>query len=213
VSAGPPSDAAGAVPVIGLAGGIGAGKSAVARALERLGCVVSDSDTEAKAMLDEPEVRGLLTTRWGGDILDTDGKVDRRAVARVVFSSEAERVWLESVIHPRLHDRRAELRKQAQADGAPGFVIDAPLLFEAGLDAECDAVIFVDCPREERLRRVREGRGWDDAELARREKAQMPLDEKRQRSDYLVRNADDPAALEAEVREAFRHIRRDFASR
>lgn len=197
------------MPVIGLAGGIGSGKSAVARVLERLGCVVSDSDTEAKAMLDEPEVRGLIEGRWGDSVVGADGRADRGAIARIVFSDEAERAWLESVVHPRLHARRAERRQEAEDSGAQGFVIDAPLLFEAGLEAECDAVIFVDCPREIRLRRVRENRGWDEAELARREKAQMALDDKRRRSDYVVRNAGDQAALEAGVREAFRHIRRD----
>ncbi len=203
----------GRMPVIGLAGGIGSGKSAVARVLEGLGCVVSDSDTEAKAMLDEPEVRGLIEARWAGSengpVFGADGRADRGAIARIVFSDQAERAWLESVVHPRLHAQRAERRQEAEHAGAQGFVIDAPLLFEAGLEAECDAVIFVDCPRETRLRRVRENRGWDEAELARREKAQMPLDDKRRRSDYVVRNAGDQAALEAGVREAFRHIRRD----
>jgi dephospho-CoA kinase len=197
--------------VIGIAGGIGSGKSAVARVLGDLGCVVSDSDTEAKALLDDPEVRGLLVTRWGGGVVGREGLADRGAIAKIVFGDDAERAWLESVIHPRLHGRRAALLAEAEAAGAEGFVIDAPLLFEAGLTGECDAVIFVDSPRSERLRRVGEARGWDEAELDRREKAQMPLDDKRQRSEYLVRNAGDLAALEAGVREAFRRIRRDFS--
>ncbi|HHN77349.1 MAG TPA: dephospho-CoA kinase, partial [Phycisphaerales bacterium] len=79
---------------------------------------------------------------------------------------------------------------------------------EAGLENECDAVIFVDCPRPERVRRVREGRGWGESELIRREKAQMPLDEKRRRSDYVVLNTGNPEELEAGVREAFEQIRR-----
>lgn len=201
------------MPVIGLAGGIGSGKSTVAGVLERLGCVVSDSDAAARALLDDPTVRGLIVSRWGDEILMPEGGVDRRAVARVVFSDSGERTWLESVVHPRLGIQRQEARRRAQDAGAAGFVIDAPLLFEAGIDVECDAVIFVDCPREERLARVRAGRGWDEAELDRREKAQLPLDEKRRRSDYLVRNADDPAALEAEVREAFRRIRHETPPR
>lgn len=199
----------GRMPVIGLAGGIGSGKSAVARVLEGFGCVVSDSDAEARAMLDDADILEKITTRWGDKIIGVDGRVDRGAIARVVFSEESERDWLESVIHPRLHARRAERRLEAERSGAAGFVIDAPLLFEAGLEDECDAVIFVDCSRAERLRRVRESRGWEEGELARREKAQMALDDKRRRSDYVVRNAGDLAALEAGVREAFRHIRRD----
>ena len=80
------------------------------------------------------------------------------------------------------------------------MVIDAPLLFEAGLDAECDAIVFVDAPRGVRVSRVRETRGWDEAELARREKVQLPLDAKRDRSDYEVVNDADPERLRAEAR-------------
>ncbi|USN99981.1 MAG: dephospho-CoA kinase [Phycisphaeraceae bacterium] len=201
------------VPVIGLAGGIGSGKSTVARFLADLGCVVSDSDSEAKACLQQVPVKGLLVERWGGGVVEADGTVSRSAVAKIVFADEEERVWLESVIHPRLKSTRVALYERAVQEGAAGFVIDAPLLFEAGLHAECDAVIFVDCPRAERLRRVSGSRGWDEAELERREKAQLDLDEKRRRSDYLVRNAGDPDALRAGVREAFDQIRRVSGSR
>ncbi len=201
------------IPVIGLAGGIGAGKSTVARAFAALGCVVSDSDTEAKALLDTPEVGGLLRERWGSGVFDAAGRVDRRSVGRIVFADDAERAWLESVIHPRLHAMRGDLMNEARRVRAAGFVIDAPLLFEAGLDSDCDAVVFVECPREERLRRVMEHRGWDADELDRREKAQWPLDEKRRRSDYSVTNAGDRASMEARVREVLDQIRRETRSR
>jgi len=201
------------MPVVGIVGGIGSGKSTVARVFEDLGCVISDSDAEAKAMLFDPEIRGLLTNRWGDGVLDGAGEIDRAEIGRVVFADEAEREWLESVIHPRLHSMRADLRLLAAQSGATGFVIDAPLLFEAGLESECDAVIFVECPQKERLRRVMESRGWDADELARREKTQLPLDEKRQRSDYLVINAGDRVSMEARVREVFDQIRRETRSR
>lgn len=201
------------IPVIGLAGGVGSGKSSVARELQTLGCVVSDSDAEAKACLRRPGVRSMLVERWGGGILGADGEVDRSSVARIVFGDAAERIWLESVVHPLLRETREALLDRAEADGATGFVIDAPLLFEAGLDAECDAVIFVDCPRDERLRRVSASRGWDGAELDRREKAQLGLDEKRRRSDYFVRNAGGPQTMRVDVREVFDQIRRKTGSR
>jgi dephospho-CoA kinase len=201
------------IPVIGLAGGIGSGKSTVARAFGALGCVISDSDTEAKALLDDPGISDMLVGRWGDGVLDGAGRIDRRAVGRVVFVDETQRKWLESVIHPRLHATRAARLAAAIEDGAAGFVIDAPLLFEAGLEGECDAVVFVECPRPERLRRVMETRGWDADELERREKAQWPLDEKRRRSDYLVTNAGDRASMEAGVRGVFDQIRRETRSR
>jgi dephospho-CoA kinase len=201
------------IPVIGIVGGIGSGKSTVARVFASLGCVVSDSDTDAKGLLETPNVRGLLVERWGEGVLGGEGTIDRASVGRVVFGDPAERKWLESVIHPRLHAMRADRLAEAVRAGAAGFVIDAPLLFEAGLEGECDAVVFVECPREERLRRVMESRGWDADELERREKAQWPLDEKRRRSDYSVINAGDRASMEAGVREVFDQIRRETRSR
>ncbi|MEO0629352.1 MAG: dephospho-CoA kinase, partial [Planctomycetota bacterium] len=79
-------------------------------------------------------------------------------------------------------------------------VIDAPLLYEAGLDTECDIVIFVDTPRDERLRRLMARSGWDAGELDRREKAQLPLDTKRNRADYTVDGSGTTADMAREAR-------------
>ncbi len=175
-------------PVIGLVGGIGAGKSAVAAAFARHGCLVIDSDKEAKAALDLPQVRDQLVDWWGPEVLDADGRVDRSKVAAIIFSDPDERARLESVVHPLVKSRRGEVIERARAEGKSGVIIDAPLLLEAGSDAECDVVVFVDAPRERRLERIR-ARGWDEAELARRESAQLGLDEKRRRSDFVIDNS------------------------
>ena len=180
-----------AVPVIGLAGGIGAGKSAVARVMAELGCVVSDSDALARAALERDDVRAQLVSWWGDGVVGVDGTVDRGAVARIVFGDEAERLRLEALVHPLVRVSRGEAIERAEAAGARAFVIDAPLLFEAGLDAECDVVVFVDAPRAVRLARVRQHRGWDEAELARRESAQLGNDEKRRRADVVVAIGED----------------------
>ena len=185
------SEAVRQVPVIGLAGGIGAGKSAVARAMVELGCVVSDSDTLARAALERDDVRAQLVSWWGDGVFGADGAVDRGAVARIVFGDDAQRLRLETLVHPLVRVSRGEAIARAEAAGARAFVIDAPLLFEAGLDAECDVVVFVEAPRAVRLARVRQHRGWDEAELARRESAQLGNDEKRRRADVVVANGED----------------------
>ncbi|MEQ8316737.1 MAG: dephospho-CoA kinase [Phycisphaerales bacterium] len=195
--------------VLGLAGGIGSGKSAVAAVLGELGFVVSDSDAGARAVLERPEVVAELVRAFGQSVLDASGKPDRKAIADAVFGDEARRRTLEQIVHPRLHEQRAQLIEAARTRGAAGVVIDAPLLFEAGVDAECDAVIFVDTLRAVRLARVIEGRGWTEAELARREAAQMPLEEKRRRSQQVVANDGDMDALRARVRAAVEAIRSD----
>ncbi len=183
--------------VIGLAGGIGAGKSEVARILRSLGCVVVDSDKEAKEALDRPEVRDQLVGWWGRSILRPDGRADRKAIADIIFKDPAQRRRLEGLVHPILRTHRAVLRRRSP--GAAAIVIDAPLLFEAGVDAECDTVIFIDAPREVRLARVRAARGWDEAELTRRESSQMPLEEKRRRSARSISNTGNAAELADQV--------------
>lgn len=192
-------------PIIGIAGGIGSGKSTVADILDELGCVVARSDSDARAVLHEPDVREQLLAWWGPTILTDDGAVDRRAVSRIVFNDPAERKRLEQLTHPRIEARRRRQFADAPA-GTKAFVIDAPLLFEAGLDADCDAVIFVEASRAVRLNRVRTGRDWDEAEFDRREGAQLPLDEKRRRAEYVVRNEGDRDALRAAVAEMLKDI-------
>lgn len=192
-------------PVIGIAGGIGAGKSSVARILGELGCIVSESDVLARAALRDPAVRNELVQWWGKEILDDDGQVDRSRVAQIVFADPAQRKRLESLTHPWIEQRRLQHFQHSPQD-APAFVIDAPLLFEAGLDRECDAVIFVDARRAVRLSRVKKERGWEDQELAKREQSQMALDEKRRRADYVVHNNGDWSELHEQVRGILNHI-------
>jgi dephospho-CoA kinase len=192
-------------PVIGLAGGIGSGKTEVARILAGLGCVVADADAIARQALREPQVRDTLVGWWGDDVLDADGEIDRAAVASIAFGDAEERRRLEALVHPRVEARRRELFDAAPPE-APALVIDAPLLFEAGLDAACDAVIFVDADEAIRRERVASSRGWEAAELARREESQLPLDEKRERADYVLRNNGELSELTARVRRLLRTI-------
>lgn len=173
--------------------------------LAELGCVVADSDSAARAALEDPVVRDRIVAQWGNEILDDAGRIDRSKMAAIVFSDPEQRRRLESMTHPWIEARRREQFDAAPED-APALVIDAPLLFEAGLDAECDAVIFVDAPREIRLARVRDNRGWDEAELRRREDSQLPLDEKRFRADDIVINNGDVSELEAQVRRSLGKI-------
>jgi dephospho-CoA kinase len=185
--------------VIGLAGGVGAGKSAVGRALAELGCVVADCDALAQSALDDPAVRTRLRAWWGCGILAEDGRIDRGAVADIVFADDEQRRLLERLVHPWVRSRLRERFRDTPA-AAPALVIDAPLLFEAGLEEVCDAVIFVDAERDVRLRRVAASRGWDARELRRREDSQMPLDVKRGKADHVVENNGDFADLSEKVR-------------
>lgn len=210
----PPQRSSGAsVPVIGIAGGIGSGKSSVARHLASLGALVSDSDAQIREALQTQPVRDELRRWWGQRVFDESGRIDRSAVARIVFADPRERERLEALLHPYALRARERVIEQGEREGAPCVVIDAPLLFEAGLDAGCDAIIFVDTPREIRLQRLRATRGWDEQELDRREKAQLPLEQKRARSEYTLVNEGDEAALREQVRHTLALIREAFLSR
>lgn len=187
------------LPVIGLTGGIGAGKSTVAGLLSAMGCVVSDSDRDAAVVMDSREVIDRLCEWWGEEIVAVDGALDRKAIARKVFADEAARQRLESLVHPLIHDRRRRRFEEA-GPTTPALVIDAPLLFEAGVDGECDVVVFVDAPRDVRLHRVARDRDWDERELDRREAAQLPIAEKRSRSTVVITNDSDRDRLATEVR-------------
>ena len=174
-------------PIIGLLGGIGSGKSAVAFALKECGCIVADADANAKAVLHDPEVREQLIVWWGTKVLCTDGDIDRKAISDIVFHDEEARKQLEQLIHPRVRCMQEAQFAETEAS-TRGLVIDAPLLLEVGLDTLCDALIFVESSRELRLSRVSESRGWTLEELDRREDAQLPLDTKRNKADYVLIN-------------------------
>ena len=185
-------------PIIGLAGGIGSGKSAAAKILRDLGCAVSDSDEAARAALRDPDIRAELISWWSRDILDEEGGIDRTKVAGIVFTDAAERKRLERLTHPWIEKQRKEHFTSVGLD-VRALVIDAPLLFEAGVDSVCDAVIFVDAAPATRLARVMSTRNWDKSMLERREDSQMSLDEKRNRADYVVPNDDDLDGLRTQL--------------
>jgi dephospho-CoA kinase len=193
-------------PVIGLLGAPGSGKSTVARALAAEGCAVIDADRLSHEALEEPDVVEQLRQWWGEGVIGPDGRPDRAAIGRIVFQDAAERERLEGLLHPRVHARRRELRAACGRDPAVRAIVeDMPLLLEKGLADQVDALVFVAAPRAQRLRRLADSRGWDAAEVDRREKSQVPLDTKRARADYVIDNRDG-----ADLASAARRLLDDF---
>lgn len=196
-----------AKPIIGLVGGIGAGKSSVARILESLGAVVIDSDRLAHEELRQVEVVKTLRGWWGDKVCLSSGEIDRRAIAGIVFNDAAELDRLEKLLYPRLHRRREELVQEFDRNPAiRAVVLDAPKLYEAGLKDYCDAVIFVDADRAERVRRVHAKRGWNEEELERRERSQVSLEQKLANADYRVTNHSSLEDLQDQVERVFSQV-------
>lgn len=177
---------------IGLVGGVASGKSLAAKYLVDLGAVHLDADrTGHDVLAEDTEVRQAIVGRWGDSILATDKTIDRTAIARRVFAQtkagQADRKFLEELLHPRIGERLRGRRAEAAAAGKPAVVLDAPVLLEAGWKKLCDVVLMIDAPRHLRLARAKT-RGWTDAEFDRREASQWPIDRKRQASDVVVEN-------------------------
>ena len=191
-------------PIVGLAGGLGAGKSVVAKMLGEVGAGVIDSDALSRIELNSPEVKDILRSWWGDEVFAPTGLVDRKKVAAIVFRDPAQRHRLEALLHPRVAIRRADI--MAEFEKQPRIkivVLDSPLLYETDLDLICDAVVFVDARLELRKQRSEKTRRWSEEEITRREKAQQPLDMKQARADYICSNNSTLAALRNQVESIF----------
>lgn len=176
---------------IGLVGGIASGKSWIAARLAEQGAVIVDADRLGHEALAEPEVQAALRERFGEEIFDSSGGVDRKKIASRVFGPSPEHAQalrdLEAVVHPRIAAKMQEAIHAARAAGRPAVVLDAPLLLEAGWNLLCDAVWFVEADEAERRSRAA-ARGWTPEQFSSREAAQTGLDLKRARADCIIMN-------------------------
>jgi dephospho-CoA kinase len=196
------------VLVVGLTGGIGAGKSTVASLLAARGAVVVDADEVARAVV-EPGQPALakLVERFGPGILDADGRLDRPALAKVAFADDGSRRDLEAITHPAINDEFG--RRVAESPGDAIVVLDVPLLAESAQARARghEAVIVVEAPREIRLARL-EARGVDRADAEARMAAQADDDERRRIATHVVDNSGDRASLQRRVDEVWADLQR-----
>lgn len=187
-------------PVLGLIGGIGAGKTAAGRCLAARGGFVIDADKLGHVALDVPAVKRQLTERWGERVLHPDGAANRRAIAGIVFDTQAERGWLESVVFPVIGEMARAGIATAEGDPAARFVVlDAAVLLEAGWGSACDKVVYIDAPRAVREQRLAARSGWTPADLTARETAQWPAERKKDHTDAVVMNDGTPDDLQSKL--------------
>ncbi|MDQ1634873.1 MAG: dephospho-CoA kinase [Frankiaceae bacterium] len=189
---------------IGLTGGIGAGKSTVARLLAAHGAIVVDADALAREVV-APGTPGLqqVVDAFGPSVVRDDGSLDREALGRIVFNDPDQRRVLEGITHPLIGQRTQELFAQAGQDDV--VVHDVPLLVELGMAPLYDAVIVVEAPDDVRLTRL-EGRGLPREQALERIKAQADADQRLAAATVVVDNAGDEQALQQRVDEVWDQI-------
>ena len=194
-------------PVIGIVGGVGAGKSTVAAALAEFGCAVIDCDAIGHELLDREDVRAELRGRWGDGVFSESGAVDRDALAKTVFGSCEEVRALNAIVHPqirrRVEDRIAEVRR---SQDVVAIVLDAAAVIEAGWDDLWTHLVFVRAPEQARADRAGASRGWNEKDWRDREKSQISLDSKAARCDYIVDNSSSLSHLREQIHQLFLRI-------
>jgi dephospho-CoA kinase len=175
-----------AVPLVGLTGGLGAGKSTALAQLAQLGAAVLSADAVVHELYETAAVADAVRERFGEEVFASGG-VDRRALGARVFAGEADRQWLEQLLWPLVAERTAEFHACASAaqPQPPAAVVEAPLLFEAGGESRFAATIAVIAGDELRAARIA---GRDQAALEGREARQLPQQEKARRATYVVVN-------------------------
>ncbi len=194
--------------VVGLTGGIGSGKSTVAARLASRGAAVVDADAVARQVVEPggPAYQAVVD-RFGPGIVGSDGTIDRRRLAAVVFADPAERVALEAIVHPAV---RAGVARRVAAEAGTGtrvVVVEIPLLTESpAARAGLQAIVVVDCPEEVAVARLVAERGMTVEEARARVAAQASRADRLAIADFVVDNAGDRAGLDAEVARCWRWL-------
>ncbi len=176
--------------VFALVGGVASGKSAVAKAFEKLGARVIDADAAGHEVLKDAGVKKELVDAFGDDVLDKDGEVSRKRLGALAFEGPTRVMRLNTITHPRIKERTTKKIDEAMKDGkTKAVVLDVSLLLESkNYSGKYDVLVFVDCSEATREERAIFTRGWARGEVARRQKHQLALDEKRKLAQEIIDN-------------------------
>ena len=190
--------------ILGVTGNIGSGKSTVSNRLAEHGASVSHSDDLAKEILQNNlEILNQLSSRFGTDILDTSGKLQTQILAERAFASKDNQVFLNRLIHPEVKKATLARIEEAVERGVQLFVIDAPLLFEAGVDAITDSVLVISAENFYRQGRVEKRSQIESDDFSRRDNLQLSIEEKISRADHVIYNNGSLDELKLKVDEMY----------
>ena len=188
--------------VSGLTGGIGTGKSTASEYLRKQGFSIIDADRISREIV-EPGTLLLkeLEKNFGSGIIKDDGTLDRKALAAIVFSDKEKKSRLDGLMHGHILDEIERKISESQSGEGRGIIVDAPLLFETGLEKKCDQVWLITADEKLRILRVCERDGMDPEEVRARIQNQMADEEKKERAHRIVDNSGSKEALLAQLAE------------
>ena len=192
---------------VGLTGGIATGKSHVRAVFEALGVPTIDADVLAHEAV-APGSAGFeaVKARFGPDVVDSRGALDRRKLGSLVFADGQARKDLEAIIHPGVVTAIERWFSSLDAQAHPFAIADVPLLYEASRERDYDVVIVTACELPTQIRRVMARDGITEAEARQRIAAQLPIDEKIRRADHVIRTDGLLASTNAQVHEVYRRL-------
>jgi dephospho-CoA kinase len=201
--------------VVGVTGGIGAGKSAVSGLFAGLGARIIDADAVARQVVaEDPGVLVSLGRAFGEDIRTADGSLDRRELGRRAFRSEQARRRLNDILHPPILARIEQMLTRLRGSGYEGIVVlDAALLVECNVLGMVDRLVVVRAREGIRRQRLMENKGFTEEEFNRRAAAQLPAREKSKLAHYVIDNDGTMAELRERVREVWDRLQTDAAGR
>lgn len=196
---------------VGLTGGIGSGKSTVARLFCDNGILVIDADQIARDVT-RPDSNALeqIRQRFGESVITDAGELDRKALGDIVFADSGQRAWLEHLLHPLI---RQSMDDRARACGDPWCILEIPLLIESGRYKDMKKVIVVQCPDAIRIQRLQASRGMTAEQIQQVMDSQATEDQRRAGADYLVDNSGTELSLVPQVREIIQSLNRYFTAR
>jgi dephospho-CoA kinase len=197
---------------VGLTGNVASGKSAVSAVWRELGACVVDADVLAReAVAPGTAAHARIVGRFGTQVLEAGGGLDRAALRERVFADDAARRDLEAIVHPEV-GRLRDAEEQAHASAGGRIIVhEIPLLFEVGLAGDFDAIVLVDASEAERLRRLTSSRGLGEDVARRIIAAQMPAAAKRAAATYIIDNDGTLDQLRARAADVWHRIEGDAA--
>jgi len=187
---------------IGLTGGIGSGKSTASAYLAKFGSYIFDADTEAKKILtNNKKVQNDIIEEFGSDVLDADGKIDKKKLARVAFQDEDHQILLNSIIHPFVFEELySQFEKIAEKGKHSSFVVDGAVILESGLDQHLDFILLIASLLKFRVERALKRGTLAREDILSRIELQWTDEEKSEMADYTIHNNGTEDELKEKIR-------------